>query len=78
VDCGEEIPGGFVVAGGDSAVLLGRLVMVSPVSRQSSPLSGRKSTYPPVQIPEASSTPQTNAATSSPPQDMTSLDHPTL
>jgi hypothetical protein len=29
--------------------------MVSPASRQSSPLSGRKSTYPPVQICEASS-----------------------
>jgi len=29
----------------------GRLVMVSPDARQSSPLSGRKSTYLTVQIP---------------------------
>src|SRR5207245_11384874 len=32
-----------------------RLVMLSPDPRQSSPPSGRKSTYPAVQIPQASS-----------------------
>jgi transcriptional regulator GlxA family with amidase domain len=32
-----------------------RLVMISPDPRRSSPHSGRKSTYPPVQIPQATS-----------------------
>jgi hypothetical protein len=32
-----------------------RLVMLSPDPRRSSPPSGRKSTYPPVQIPQATS-----------------------
>jgi hypothetical protein len=32
-----------------------RFVMLSPDPRRSSPPSGRKSTYPPVQIPQATS-----------------------
>src|SRR5438445_2286345 len=37
-----------------------RLVMLSPDPRQSAPPSGRKSTYPAVQFPQASSIKSTN------------------